>query len=479
MSVFEAVIGLEVHAQLMTRSKLFCRASSEVNALDEANSRVDVVSAGLPGALPVLNRRAVEMAVRAGIACQCEIQEHSIFERKNYFYADLPKGYQISQLEKPICLGGKIQWQSDGAEMSVELERIHMEEDAGQLVHVAQSSLVNLNRAGTPLIEIVSKPVIHSAKHAREYLQTLHSLLVHAEVTDGNLEEGNFRCDANVSVRPVGEPKLGTRTEIKNLNSFRFVEAAIEYEISRQISVINAGGTIVQETRAWDSAASKTLSMRTKEESADYRYFPDPDLPHLHLSKDEVAKIRAQMPALPDELKKRLMAEWGISAYDVGVYLGNKESLDYAKAVVQLGVDPALVTSWVQTDMAGELKNLGVAFENIGMSPQETAELLGYVKEEKISRMVAKDMLKKCLSNHGFDWKTFVAAEGLLQSNDSGAIVDWVDEVVAENAAMVEEYRAGKTKVLGFLVGQVMKKSGGSANPKMVSTELKKKLGQP
>jgi aspartyl-tRNA(Asn)/glutamyl-tRNA(Gln) amidotransferase subunit B len=314
MAVFEVVIGLEVHAQLLTRSKIFCTAP--VANESEPNTSVGSVSAGLPGSLPVLNRHAVELAVRAGFACHCEINARSRFARKNYFYPDLPKGYQISQFDEPICGEGWLEVASDEAGTKtrrVRIQRIHMEEDAGQLFHVASSTLVNLNRAGTPLIEVVTHPDLRSPLEAKNYLKVLHSLLVHTGVTDGNLEQGNFRCDANVSIRKLGETKLGTRTEIKNVNSFRFVELALEYEIARQIAVVEGGGKVIQETRGWDAAANKTFTMRTKEDADDYRYFPDPDLPPLVLSPEWIERIRQELPELPDDKRRRLQAEMGLT----------------------------------------------------------------------------------------------------------------------------------------------------------------------
>jgi len=477
MASYEAVIGLEVHAQLLTKSKLFCTAAVE-NDSQEMNSHVDVVSAGLPGALPLLNERAVELAVRAGLACHCEINPRSRFERKHYFYADLPKGYQITQLSEAICKGGYVEIGEIGKKRRIRLDRIQLEEDAGQLFHVAKSTLVNLNRAGTALIEIVSAPDLRTPAEAKEYLKRLHSLLVHAEVSDGNLEAGNFRCDANVSVRRVGDPELGTRAEVKNVNSFRNAELAIEYEISRQIAVIESGDKVVQETRDWDAAGQKTFSMRLKEDADDYRYFPDPDQPLLKLSQEEIARIKREMPESPDDKAMRLKDEWGLSEYDVGQLISNRAVFDAVSTLIENGIDAPTAASWVITDLMGELKRRGVVdVEEFRMPIVTLASIIKLVSSGTISRSIGKSLLGEAIDDESFDPAKYVKQKGLEQISDDSQLQAWIDEAIQENPSQLEEYRGGKEKLFAFFVGQIMKKSSGKANPQLVSDLLKEKLG--
>ncbi len=475
MASYEAVIGLEVHAQLLTKSKLFCTAAVENDSV-EMNSNVDVVSAGLPGALPLLNFHAVELAVRAGLACHCDIQLSSRFERKHYFYADLPKGYQITQLEKPICKFGYVEIGEGTSQKNVRLDRIQLEEDAGQLFHVAKSTLVNLNRAGTALIEVVSAPDMSSPLEAKQYLKRLHSLLVHAGVTDGNLEAGNFRCDANVSVRKVGVTKLGTRAEIKNVNSFRNVELAIEYEISRQMALLESGGQVIQETRGWDAAANKTFSMRKKEDADDYRYFPDPDQPILKLAQKELDRIKKEMPESPDSKADRLSDEWGLSAYDVNQLISNRGMMDFVEALIEKGIPAAQAVSWVLTDLQGALNHHEHQLENSPVTPTLLAKIIHLVISETISRTVGKELIEAAMVNKNFDPNEYIQEKGLEQVSDHSALKLWAEEALQNNPEQLNQYLDGKDKLFAFFVGQVMKKSSGKANPQLVSQILKEKM---
>ncbi|MEO5667971.1 MAG: Asp-tRNA(Asn)/Glu-tRNA(Gln) amidotransferase subunit GatB [Bdellovibrionota bacterium] len=476
MAHFEIVIGLEVHAQLLTKGKIFCTAPV---ADGEPNTSVGAVSAGLPGSLPVLNRHAVELAVRAGFACHCDINLRSRFARKNYFYPDLPKGYQISQFDEPICGEGWLEIATDesGSKIrKVRIQRIHMEEDAGQLFHVASSTLVNLNRAGTPLIEVVGHPDLRSPVEAKNYLKTLHSLLVHTGVTDGNLEAGNFRCDANISIRPVGETKLGTRTEIKNVNSFRFVELALEYEIARQIAVVEGGGTIIQETRGWDAAAAKTFSMRTKEDADDYRYFPDPDLPPLVLDPEWVKQIRSELPELPDDKRRRLQETMGLSESEAKLLLEHRDWHVYIDELCALGLDAKLAASWVISDLVGELNHLSKSFSENPFKATRMAELLSLLQGKKISRRQSKELLIWWMKHPESSIVEHVKNENLVQVDDSAALEGWVKSVIGANPSQVASYLAGQEKIFAFLMGQVMKVSQGKAHPEKISDRLKKEL---
>jgi aspartyl-tRNA(Asn)/glutamyl-tRNA(Gln) amidotransferase subunit B len=477
MALFEVVIGLEVHAQLLTRGKIFCTAP--VANESDPNTSVGTVSAGLPGSLPVLNRQAVELAMRAGFACHCKIHRLSRFARKNYFYPDLPKGYQISQFDEPVCGEGWLEIPLDEAGKKtrrVRIQRIHLEEDAGQLFHVAASTLVNLNRAGTPLIEIVGHPDLRSPLEAKNYLKTLHALLVHTGVTDGNLEQGNFRCDANVSIRKYGDTKLGTRTEIKNVNSFRFVELALEYEIARQIAVVESGGKVVQETRGWDAAASKTFTMRTKEDADDYRYFPDPDLPPLIIDEEWIERVRLELPELPDDKWRRLQEEMGLSESEASLLLQHREWHAYIDELCHHGVESKLAASWVISDLVGELNHLNKDFSANPFEAVRMAELLKLLQADKISRRQAKELLIWWMAQPHESLLEHVARENLLQVADSSALESWVVEVLDASSDQVAEYLAGKEKILPYLMGQVMKRSQGKAHPQKVSDLLRAKL---
>lgn len=469
---FEAVIGLEVHAQLATRSKLFSSAPSGFGAAPNRN--INAVCTAQPGALPVLNRKAVDFAIRAGLATNCRIQRVSVFSRKNYFYPDLPKGYQISQYDQPLCLGGwlDIEYENEPGrpeQKRVGITRIHMEEDAGKSTHMAGFSLIDLNRAGTPLIEIVSEPDFRSPQEAAAYLRKLHAILQYIDVCDGNMQEGNFRCDANVSVRPVGEKKFGTRAEIKNVNSFRFVEKAIEYEIFRQIALITGGGKVVQETRLYDSAKNVTNSMRSKEEAQDYRYFPEPDLPPLVVEEKWVEKIRAELPELPEAKAARFVREFGLPEYDARVLTSTKARANYyEEAVKHSGGEPKLVSNWVMGEVLRMLKESEKEIEDCKLPAAYIGGLVQLIKSGAISSKIAKTVFEEMWANPRPPEKV-VEEKGLKQVNDTGAIEAAVRHVIQANPKQVAEYRAGKDKLFGFFVGQVMKETKGKANPGMVN----------
>jgi aspartyl-tRNA(Asn)/glutamyl-tRNA(Gln) amidotransferase subunit B len=481
---YEAVIGLEVHAQLLTQSKLFCGCSSAFGAAP--NTQVCPVCLGLPGALPVPNREAVHLAMRAGLALGCQVERASRFARKNYFYPDLAKGYQISQFELPLNQHGTLRIESGQGEREARITRIHMEEDAAKNIHGAGASsdtLVDFNRAGVALIEIVGAPDLRSAEEAESYLRRLREVLLFCGVNDGNLEEGSFRCDANVSIRPAGEEKLGTRTELKNINSFRFVRKAIEYEIKRQEIVVSGGGRVVQETRTWSEAQGKTLSMRSKEEAHDYRYFPDPDLPPIAISEAEYARAQASVPELPAQLRERFVRELGLTAYDASVLSAHPEVARYFEAAAsatraETG-EPAQavgkrVANFVQSEVLRYVTTFGLS-ASFPVSPRDLGALLALVHKGTLSGKMAKDVFE-AMRESGKDAASVVAEKGLLLVSDSGAIEQVVSEVLAQSAKQLAQYRAGNEKLLGYFVGQVMKATKGSANPALVNDVLKKKL---
>ena len=481
-SKYQAVIGLEVHVQLSTNTKIFCGCSTKFGS--SPNSQTCPVCLGLPGALPVLNRKVVEYAIRAGLATDCTIARRSVFARKNYFYPDLPKGYQISQFELPICTGGHLDIDINSASNSLKrigITRIHMEEDAGKLVHadvpgLAQGSGVDLNRACTPLLEIVSEPDIRSADEAVAYLKKLHQIVVYLGITDGNMEEGSFRCDANVSVMPVGSDRFGTRTETKNVNSFRFVKQAIEYEIERQIEVIEDGGRIVQETRLFDPATGMTRSMRGKEEAHDYRYFPDPDLVPLVISDDWVEDARLALPELPDRKRARYMAELGLTEYDADVLTANRELAHYFEDCTALAGQPKSVANWVMGELTRALNEDGNrSIADCPVTPRLLADLLALIDKGTISGKIAKTVFEEMYTT-GREAGSIVAEKGLVQVSDTGEIEGIIDAIMKANAGQVEEFRSGKEKVFGFFVGQVMRASKGKANPAVVNELLLKKL---
>ncbi len=474
---WEAVIGLEIHAQLATKSKIFSGASTAYGA--EPNTQACAIDLGMPGVLPVLNEAAVKMAVKFGLAIDATVAERSVFARKNYFYPDLPKGYQISQYELPVVLEGRVTIElDDGSEKVIGVTRAHLEEDAGKSLHEDYHGMtgIDLNRAGTPLLEIVSEPDLRSAKEAVAYAKKIHTLVRYLEICDGNMQEGSFRVDANVSVRRRGEHAFGTRTEIKNLNSFRFLERAIDFEIERQIDIIESGGAVVQETRLFDPGRNETRPMRTKEEANDYRYFPDPDLLPLVIEPAFVERVRAELPELPDAKRERFMSDYGLPAYDAGVLTASRELADYYEAVVAaVGGEPKLCANWVMVELLGALNKAGLELSQSPIGPADLAELIRRIQDGTVSTRAAKEVFEGMWAGEG-DADTVIEKRGLKQLSDTSALEAIVDEVIAANPKQVEQYRAGKTKLLGFFVGQVMKASQGKANPQQVNEILRRKL---
>lgn len=478
---WEVVIGLETHTQLTTASKIFSGAPTAFGAAP--NTQACPVDLALPGVLPVLNRGAVERAIQFGLAIGATIAPTSVFARKNYFYPDLPKGYQISQFEIPVVQGGSLSFvvEKDGkAEMkTVHLTRAHLEEDAGKSLHEDYHGMtgIDLNRAGTPLLEIVTEPEMRSAAEAVAYAKALHSLVTWLGICDGNMQEGSFRCDANVSVRPVGQKEFGTRCEIKNLNSFRFLEEAINYEVRRQIELIEDGGSVVQETRLYDPDKKETRSMRSKEDAMDYRYFPDPDLLPLEITADTVARLKASMPELPQAMRERFATQHGLPAYDAATLTGNLALARYFEATLQaFGGDAKLVSNWVMGELLGRLNEADLAADAAPVNPAMLGGLLKRIADGTLSGKMAKEVFAALWSDGG-DADAIIAAKGLSQISDSGAVEKIVDEVLAANPKSVEEFRAGKEKAFNALVGQAMKASKGRANPAQVNEILRRKLG--
>jgi aspartyl-tRNA(Asn)/glutamyl-tRNA(Gln) amidotransferase subunit B len=475
---YEAVIGLEVHVQLLTETKMFCRCPNRFGAAP--NTLVCPVCLGYPGTLPVMNRQAIELATRLALALGCTVHERSIFARKNYFYPDLPKGYQISQYDRPLAEGGLLPLSQPDKE--VRIERLHLEEDAGKLLHetpgggaLPGQSLVDFNRCGVPLVEIVSRPDMSTAAEAADFLQNLHQLLLYTATSAANMEEGSLRCDANVSVRPKGETKLGTKAEIKNLNSFRNVARAIEHEIGRQAGVLGSGGRVVQETRSFDADTGTTRLLRSKEEAHDYRYFPEPDLPPLVLTAERIEAVRASLSELPWERRARFVSRYGLSPADAGVLTASRELADYYEAAATaLPTNPKGIANWVQGEVLRELKERRVGFEQ-AIPPARLAALVGLVDAGKISTSAAKEVFA-AVWRSGEEPGAAVERLGLRQVSDTSQIERWIDEVVETNPTQVAQVRAGKAQVLGFLVGQVMKRSGGRADPKLVQQLLRQAL---
>jgi len=475
---WETVIGLEVHAQLSTRSKIFSGASTAYGAVP--NTQACVIDLALPGVLPVLNRGAVERAIKLGLSVGAKINSPSIFARKNYFYPDLPKGYQISQFELPIVQGGHIRIQVDGAEKIINLTRAHLEEDAGKSLHEDFHGMsgIDLNRAGTPLLEIVSEPDMRSSAEAVAYAKTLHSLVRWIGICDGNMQEGSFRCDANVSVRPQGSEKLGTRCEIKNLNSFRFLEKAIDFEARRQIEILEDGGIIRQETRLYDANKDETRTMRTKEDANDYRYFPDPDLLPLEIPQAWINQLKATLPELPETRRNRYVTQFGLSTYDASVLTSTRELADYFESTVkQLPTQAKLCANWIMGEITGQLNKDGIEVVGCPIKPMQLATLLSRISDGTISGKAAKAVFESMWQGElDQDVDAIIEAKGLKQISDDGAIERLVDEVLAANAQQVVDYRNGKEKAFNSLIGQIMKATQGKANPAQVNAILKKKL---
>ncbi|MFL6547495.1 MAG: Asp-tRNA(Asn)/Glu-tRNA(Gln) amidotransferase subunit GatB [Povalibacter sp.] len=474
---FETVIGLEIHAQLSTKTKIFSSASTAYGAAP--NSQANLVDLGYPGVLPVLNGEAVRMATKFGLAIGATVSQRSVFARKNYFYPDLPKGYQISQYEKPIVEKGRMDIVlEDGSRKTIGITRAHLEEDAGKSLHeeFPDSSGIDLNRAGTPLLEIVSEPDMRSAKEAIAYLKKIHTLVRYLEICDGNMQEGSFRCDANVSVRPMGQEKFGTRCEIKNLNSFRFIEKAINYEVARQIEIIEGGGKIKQETRLYDPDKGETRALRSKEEANDYRYFPDPDLLPVAIDAAFIEKVRSSLPELPDQKAARYMEKFGLSAYDAGVLTASREMADFYESVVaQLGGHEKLAANWVMGELSGALNKDVIEITETRIDANRLAGLLKRIVDETISGKIAKEVFEQMWAQ-GSDADAIIESKGLKQITDTGAIEKVIDDIMTANPKQLADYRSGKDKLFGFFVGQVMKATGGKANPAQVNDLLKSKL---
>jgi aspartyl-tRNA(Asn)/glutamyl-tRNA(Gln) amidotransferase subunit B len=479
MSDWEVVIGLEIHAQLATKSKIFSGSATAYGA--PPNTQANLIDLAYPGVLPVLNEQAVRMAVKFGLAIGATVARRSVFARKNYFYPDLPKGYQISQYELPVVARGSLKVVlDDGKVLTIGITRAHLEEDAGKSLHegLANATGIDLNRAGTPLLEIVSEPDMRSAREAVAYMKKIHTLVRYLEICDGNMQEGSFRCDANVSVRPKGQTKFGTRAEIKNLNSFRFVEKAIQHEVARQIELIESGGTVVQETRLYDSDKDETRSMRSKEEANDYRYFPDPDLLPVEIDDAFIESVRVTLPELPDEKAARFSRDFGLSTYDAGVLSASRELGAYFESLVaSLGAAHAkLAANWVMGELSSALNRDNVDIENSRVNPGQLSGLLNRIVDQTISGKIAKDVFEAMWAE-GKSADAIIEAKGLRQITDSAAIEGVIDSVMTANPKQLADYRSGKDKLFGFFVGQVMKATEGKANPAQLNELLKKKLG--
>ncbi len=472
---YEAVIGLEVHAQLLTDTKIFCGCSTRFGA--PPNTHVCPVCLGMPGVLPVLNRKVVEYTIRAALATGCTVAERSVWARKNYFYPDLPKNYQISQYELPIAEHGHLDIEVDGERKRIGITRIHMEEDAGKLVHDPSGpvSYVDYNRTGVPLMEIVSEPDLRSPEEAAAYLRALRDILVYLEICDGNMEEGSFRCDANISLRPRGQKELGVKTELKNMNSFRNVARALEYEIRRQSAVLDEGGRIVQETRLWDAQEGKTVSMRGKEEAHDYRYFPDPDLLPLVVDADWVERVRADLPELPQAKRRRFVADYGLTDYDAGVLTASKPLAEYFEAVVAAGAGPKAASNWITSELMGALHAQGLEIGDSKVTPPALAELIKLVEDGTLSSKMAKAVFSEMFAT-GKPAADIVEEKGLKQVSDAGELEAMLQKIFEAHPNEVEQFKAGKEKLMGFFVGQVMKQTKGQANPKLVNQLVRKLL---
>ncbi|NPA12936.1 MAG: Asp-tRNA(Asn)/Glu-tRNA(Gln) amidotransferase subunit GatB [Aquificae bacterium] len=471
---FEPVIGLEVHVQMATKTKCFCSCKVEYGA--EPNTNVCPVCMALPGSLPVLNKKALEYAVKASLALNCEVHNLSVFARKNYFYPDLPKGYQISQYDKPLATNGYIDIKVDGKTERIRIHRLHMEEDAGKTIHQGQYSYVDLNRAGTPLMEIVSEPDIHSPVGARLYLEKLRNIMRYIGVSDADMEKGQLRCDVNISLREKGSDKFGTKVEIKNINSFRFVQKAIEYEIERQAKILRKGGEIVQETRLFDEKTGKTFSMRSKEEAHDYRYFPDPDLIPVRITQEYINSIKEALPELPDEKEKRYVEQLKLTEYDAEVLVADKDrALFFEKAVETYPQNPKSIANWIINELLGKLNEEGIQIQDSPVKPEHIAQIVQLIDKGDISSKIAKQVFEEVFKT-GKEPIKVVEEKGLKQVSDEGQIKQIIQEIIDKHPEEVEKYKAGNKKLLGFFVGQVMKATKGKANPKLVNQLLSKVL---
>lgn len=472
---YETVVGLEVHVELHTNSKIFCGCSTSFGA--PPNTHTCPVCLGHPGVLPVLNRQAVEYAMKAAMALNCTIADVSKFDRKNYFYPDSPKAYQISQYDQPIGENGWIDIEVNGETKRIGITRLHLEEDAGKLTHVdgGYASLVDFNRVGTPLVEIVSEPDIRTPEEAKAYLEKLKAIMLYCEVSDVKMEEGSLRCDANISLRPYGQEKFGTRAELKNMNSFRGVQRGLEYEQVRQAEILDAGGEVVQETRRFDDAAGKSFSMRGKEEAHDYRYFPDPDLVRLHISEEWKESVRASIPELPDARKARYTADYGLPAYDAEVITASKKLADFFEESLSYTKDAKAVSNWIMGDLLGYLNANGLELSDVKITGQGLGEMIGLLEKGTISGKIAKTVFKSMLESGKLP-QQIVEEQGLVQISDEGAILAIVDAIIEKNPQSVEDFRAGKEKAIGFLVGQIMKETKGKANPALVNKLLLERL---
>jgi len=473
---YEVIIGLEVHAQLKTKSKIFCADPTEFGA--EPNTQTSPITLGLPGVLPVINKEAVEMAILTGLALNCEIAEHSKFDRKQYFYPDLPKGYQISQYDMPVCKNGFLMV----GDRKIRINRAHLEEDAGKLVHAGAAglagsaySLVDLNRAGMPLLEIVSEADIRSPEEARAYMEELRNVVRYLGVCDGNLEEGSLRCDANISIRPFGQKEFGTKSEIKNMNSFRALQRALEYEVERQIEIVESGGKVVQETRLWNEAEGITISMRSKEEAHDYRYFPEPDLMPLEISREWVEEVRQKLPELPQQKRTRYVTELGLSEYDATVIVDQMETARFFDRVIELGTNPKTATNWLMGDVTAYLKDKKLNINETKLTPESLAEMIDLIEKGTISSKIAKDIIVDLLEKGGSP-KKIVVEKGLSVISDEGQLRDIIKKIIASNQSQYEAYKSGKTKLFGYFVGQAMKETQGRANPQLINKIIQEEL---
>lgn len=474
---YETVIGLEVHAELATETKIFCSCSTAFGA--PPNTNTCPICLGHPGVLPVLNRRAVEYAMKAALALNCEITEHTKFDRKHYFYPDLPKAYQISQYDRPIGRNGWVEIEVNGEKKRIGINRLHLEEDAGKSNHVEGgfATLLDFNRVGVPLIEIVTEPDIRSPEEARLFLEKLRTILLYTEVSDVKMEEGSLRCDANISLRPVGQTTFGTKTELKNMNTFSGVQRALEYEQQRQTKVLDAGEKVVQETRRWDENRKETIPMRSKEEAEDYRYYPDPNLVYLHISKEWIEEVRRSLPEMPDARKERYVREYGLPEYDAGVLTASKKLADYFEEAVATGADVKSVSNWVMVELLGYMNKHNLEIEQVKMSPQHLGTMIQLIEKGTISGKIAKTVFAEMLET-GKDPETVIKEKGLVQISDEGALREIVLKVIEANPKSVEDYRNGKERAIGFLVGQVMKETKGKANPQLVNKLLLEAIHQ-